>query len=140
MLHRVTNICISVVLRVFCSIEAATSISYRSYYYHSRRGSSVASTLDAVRGKTVQGDRQVYHTITDVRSTIIVLLQFAIPTGVGSLELTAKSVRPKEKSFIRPISQIANEVGSSNPRMTSEVRKCPKIWFFALFGLMQVEW
>ena len=30
--------------------------------------------LDAVREKTVHGDRQVYHTITDVRSTIIVFL------------------------------------------------------------------
>ena len=55
---------------------------------------------------TVQGDRQVYLTITDVRSTIIVLLQFAIPTGVGSLELTAKSVRPREKSFISAISRF----------------------------------
>ena len=102
--------------------------------YQSRRGSSVALCWTQCAKTTVQGDRQVYHTITDVRSTIIVLLHFTRPTGVGSLELTAESVRPREKSFIRPISQIANEVGSSNPRMTSEVRKCPKMRFFALFG------
>ena len=89
-----------------------------------------AAYLDAMREKTVHGDRQVYHTITDVRSTIIVILYFSIATGVGSLELTAKTKRPREKSFIRPISQIANEVGSPNPRMTSEVRKCLKRRFF----------
>ena len=108
--------------------------------YQSRRGSSVALCWTQCAKTTVQRDRQVYHTITDVRSTIIVLLHFTRPTGVGSLELRAKSVRPREKSFIRPISQTANEVGSSNPRMTSKVRKCPKMRFFALFYLMKVEW
>ena len=34
----------------------------------------LVATLDAVRETTVQGDRQVYHTITDVRSILIVLL------------------------------------------------------------------
>ena len=46
------------------------------------------------------------HTITDVRSAIIVPLYFSIATGVGSLELTAKSVRPREKSFISAISRF----------------------------------
>ena len=54
------------------------------------------------------------HTITDVRSAIIVPLYFSIATGVGSLELTAKSVRPREKSFISAISRFQYEALKKN--------------------------
>ena len=75
-----------------------------------RRGSSVASTLDAVRKTTVSGDRPEYLTITDVRSILIVILSVLLDAyrRWQVWWLTAKSVRPKEKSFISAISRFQN--------------------------------
>ena len=58
-------------------------------YQSRRRGSSVASTLDAVRETTVLGDRQVSYTITDSYAALLLylFLYFAIlqpPTEVWS--------------------------------------------------------
>ena len=74
-----------------------------------RRGSSVASTLDAVRENDGPGDRQcILYQCTDVRSAIIVLLQYFYLDQPASevWKLTAKSVRPREKSFITVISRF----------------------------------
>ena len=43
-----------------------------------------------------------------------------------SLQLLAKSVRARAKSFIRPISEIGANAKKCYHWMTSEVRKCPK--------------
>ena len=107
MLHRVTNICISVVLRVLFSIETATSISYRSYSYHSRRrGSSVASTLDAVRFHDAQGAVSVPYQSSYAQHSHNIFLYLYTPTANGSLVNPAKTVRPREKSFISAISRF----------------------------------
>ena len=48
-----------------------------------------------------------YHTITDVRSVIIVLLSlYYTQPAIQTWGLTAKTVRPREKSFINAISRF----------------------------------
>ena len=58
----------------------------------------------------------------------ITTISVNIPTFPAnqSLQLLAKSVRPRAKSFIRPISEIGANAKKCYHWMTSEVRKCPK--------------
>ena len=120
------KICISVCFRVICSMEKGM-ISY--HLYHLRRGSSVASTLDAVRETTVSGDRQSTIPLRTCAAFSSSFLSFIELTAVGSLVGGAETKPPREKSFISAISQIQNEAKKSSIRVTSEVRKCPKTRF-----------
>ena len=94
-----------------------------------RRGSSVASTLDAVRETTVSGDRQSTIPLRTCAAFSSSFLSFIELTAVGSLVGGAETKPPREKSFISAISQIENEAKKSGIRVTSEVRKCPKTRF-----------
>ena len=75
----------------------------------------LVATLDAMREKTVHGDRQVYHTITDVRSILIIIFRtFITQPPNQNLAPAAKTVRPGEKSFISPISRFQNATQKEN--------------------------
>ena len=113
MLHRVTNICISVVLKVFFPIEAATSISYRSYLCHSRRGSSVAWSGRCALPRR-PGGRQCTNQSSYAQHSHNIFLYFYTPTANGSLVNPAKTVRPREKSFISAISRFQNAAQKKN--------------------------
>ena len=56
-------------------------------------------------------------------------LYFYRAIRTGNLAGGAETKRPREKSFIRVISQIENAAKKSSTRVTSEVRKCPKTHF-----------
>ena len=62
-----------------------------------------------------------------MRSMIIAYsVNFATFPASSILRSPAKSMRPRAKSFIRPISQIEYNRQKFSISMTSEVRKCPK--------------
>ena len=115
----------------FFHIHQLRSIRDRSLWILRMVRALILMRLDAVRENDARGP-SVYHTILFMRSIIFIAFCTFIELYAQEVwNATAKTVRPREKSFIRPIRQIANKVGSSNPRMTSEVRKCPKRRFFA---------
>ena len=73
------------------------------------------------------GGRHASPTELKMRSRITTFsVNFATFPAKPSLQLLAKSVRPRAKSFIRPISEIGANAKKCYHWMTSEVRKCPK--------------
>ena len=73
------------------------------------------------------GGRHASPTELKMRSRITTFsVNFSAFPAKQSLQLLAKSVRPRAKSFIRPISEIGANAKKCYHWMTSEVRKCPK--------------
>ena len=73
------------------------------------------------------GGRHASPTELKMRSGITTIsVNFPTFPANQSLQLLAKSVRPRAKSFIRPISEIGANAKKCYHWMTSEVRKCPK--------------
>ena len=73
------------------------------------------------------GGRHASPTELKMRSRITTIsVNFSAFPAKQSLQLLAKSVRPRAKSFIRPISEIGANAKKCYHWMTSEVRKCPK--------------
>ena len=73
------------------------------------------------------GGRHASPTELKMRSRITTFsVNFSAFPAKPSLQLLAKSVRPRAKSFIRPISEIGANAKKCYHWMTSEVRKCPK--------------
>ena len=73
------------------------------------------------------GGRHASPTELKMRSGITTIsVNFPTFPAKPSLQLLAKSVRPRAKSFIRPISEIGANAKKCYHWMTSEVRKCPK--------------
>ena len=73
------------------------------------------------------GGRHATPTELKMRSVIIAIsVNFATYPANRNLRATAKSMRPRAKSFIRSISQINYNRQKFSLSMTSEVRKCPK--------------
>ena len=70
--------------------------------------------LDAVRGTTVSGDRQSTLPLRTCAAFSLSFCSFIELTAAASLELTAKSVRPREKSFISAISRFQNGAQKKN--------------------------
>ena len=73
------------------------------------------------------GGRHATPTELKMRSVIIAIsVNFATFPANRNLRATAKSMRPRAKSFIRSISQINYNRQKFSISMTSEVRKCTK--------------
>ena len=81
--------------------------------HNSRRGSSVA-TLDAVRENDPPGAVSVPYPSLYAQHYHYHFLYLYTPTAKPNLAATAKTVRPREKSFISAISQIQNEAQKKN--------------------------
>ena len=73
------------------------------------------------------GGRHASPTELKMRSGITTIsVNFPTFPANQSFRPTAESMRPRAKSFIRPISQIEANRQKFSLSMTSEVRKCPK--------------
>ena len=73
------------------------------------------------------GGRHATPTELKMRSGITTIsVNFPTFPANQSFRPTAESMRPRAKSFIRPISQIEANRQKFSLSMTSEVRKCPK--------------
>ena len=73
------------------------------------------------------GGRHATPTELKMRSGITTIsVNFSAFPANQSFQPTAESMRPRAKSFIRPISQIEANRQKFSLSMTSEVRKCPK--------------
>ena len=70
------------------------------------RGQNGHLLLDAVRKTTVSGDRQSTLPLRTCAAFSLSFCSFIELTAAASLELTAKSLRPREKSFISAISRF----------------------------------
>ena len=96
-----------------CSAESRSCVQFRYNTGRKRRG--------------WPGGRHASPTELKMRSVIIAIsVNFATFPANQSFRPTAESMRPRAKSFIRPISQIEANRQKFSLSMTSEVRKCPK--------------
>ena len=109
-------ICISVVFR-FISSDRNSLMIYESFIIliiNSRRRLSSVATLDAVRFHDAQGAVSVPNQSSYAQHSHNIFLYLYTPTANGSLVNPAKTVRPREKSFISAISRFHNAARKKN--------------------------
>ena len=95
--------------------------------YEQTTVSSNDTTCTGRKRRGWPGGRHASPTELKMRSGITTFsVNFSAFPAKQSLQLLAKSVRPRAKSFIRPISEIGANAKKCYHWMTSEVRKCPK--------------
>ena len=95
--------------------------------YEQTTVSSNDTTCTGRKRRGWPGGRHASPTELKMRSRITTFsVNFSAFPAKQSLQLLAKSVRPRAKSFIRPISEIGANAKKCYHWMTSEVRKCPK--------------
>ena len=110
---------------------------HRSQLIHkSRRGSSVA-TLDAVRFHDAQGAVSVPYQSSYAQHSHNIFLYLYTPTANRSLVNPAKTVRPREKSFISAISRFQNAAQKKN---MNDVRgqKMSEITLLSFFKISKI--
>ena len=97
---------------------------------HSMNQTTVSSNDTTCTGRKRRGwpgGRHASPTELKMRSGITTIsVNFPTFPANQSFRPTAESMRPRAKSFIRPISQIEANRQKFSLSMTSEVRKCPK--------------
>ena len=74
----------------------------------------LVATLDAVRFHDAQGAVSVPYQSSYAQHSHNIFLYLYTPTANGSLVNTAKTVRPREKSFISAISRFQNAARKKN--------------------------
>ena len=105
-------VCIS---RIFEPISLFQWKIYISIYHLSARACGISGRC--ALPQTPRGP-SVYHTILFMRSILIILFQYFYQsyTANGNLAGGAETKRPREKSFIRAISQIKNAAKKSSDK------------------------
>ena len=100
-------VCISVILEAICSDEELYNLWYLTIEKKkTRQRVFLVATLDAMRETTVSGDRPGTIPLRTCAALSSSFCHFTNATGDPNLGATAKTVRPREKSFITAISRF----------------------------------